>query len=143
MPFADRLRAAREKAAKEAYEDVNNPGCKWAKSTATPKDLKRLERYVNSGDGSLGWWDVDFSNWCAPFVAVDYLVFALRLSAAAPNRFWTEALGDETHRIQDGDFPIATPTTLSPGSPNGGCESLKDSQPPILTRRGTSSMTAK
>jgi hypothetical protein len=22
----------------------------------------------------------------------------------APNRFWTEALGDDTHRIQDGDF---------------------------------------
>ena len=108
MPFVDRLRAAREKAAKEAYEDVNNPGCKWAKSTATPKDLNRLERYVNSGDGSLGWWDVDCPNWCAPFGAADYLVFALRLRDKddhdAPSRFWTEALGDDTHRIQDGDF---------------------------------------
>jgi hypothetical protein len=104
----DRLRAAREKAAKEEYEDGMDAGRKWAKSTATPKELKRLERYVNSGDGSLGWWDVDCPNWCAPFGAADYLVFALRLRDKddhdAPNRFWTEALGDDTHRIQDGDF---------------------------------------
>ena len=104
----DRLRAAREKAAKEEYVDGENAGRKWAKSTATPKELKRLERYVSIGDGSEGWWDVDCSNWCAPFGAADYFVFALRLrdkdDPDAPHQFWKEALGDDIHRIQDGDF---------------------------------------
>jgi hypothetical protein len=104
----DRLRAAREKAVKEEYEDGASAGRKWARSTATPKELKRLERYVTSGDGNAGWWDVDCPNWCAPFGAADYLVFALRPRDKddhdAPNQFWTEALGDDIHRIQDGDF---------------------------------------
>ena len=104
----DRLRAAGEIAAKEEYEDGENAGRKWAKSTATPKELKRLETYVNSANGNVDWWDVDCPNWCAPFGAADYLVFALRLRDKddhdAPNRFWTEALGNDTHRIQDGDF---------------------------------------
>jgi len=104
----DRLRVAREQAAKEEYEDGQNAGRKWAKSTATPKELKRLERYANNGGGSEGWWDVDCPNWCAPFGAADYFVFALRLrdkdNPDAPNQFWKEALGGDMHRIQDGDF---------------------------------------
>jgi hypothetical protein len=112
-----RLKAAAEIEENEEYQDGFEAGQKWAKSTATPKQLRRLAEYVEGFETmSYDWWDVDEPRLMAPFGATDYFLFALFGRLGADNDakkeflqekaegFLEEALGDNILRFEDVNF---------------------------------------
>jgi hypothetical protein len=102
-----RLKAAEEFEANEDYQAGFKAGQQWAKSTATPKQLRRLADYLEEGDE---WWDVDSPGWNAPWGATGYFALAVlglsdeEADRRAPDVFWEKALGDGSERIWDADF---------------------------------------
>jgi hypothetical protein len=105
-----RLKAAAELEDKQEYQRGFALGQGWAKQEATPKQLRRLEEYVNSFN-DLDWFDVDSPGWNAPYGATGYFALAVmglspeEAQGAEEEQFWQKAIGFPTDRLlADADF---------------------------------------
>jgi hypothetical protein len=107
---AARMKAADELEGKEEYQAGFKAGQQWAKDIAKPKQLRRLERYIDLfAHESVDWFDVD-GRWDWPGGCTGALVMAvLNLSKDEVERhtfalFWEKALGEQAKRIEDAGF---------------------------------------
>jgi hypothetical protein len=106
-----RLKSLEGQESEEEYAEGKQAGRAWAEREATPKELRRLARYIDLFERERSgpcWWDVELRGWRGGS-ATDCFVFAIRPSrkddASAPREFWEEVLGDDdAGRIEDADF---------------------------------------
>jgi hypothetical protein len=107
----ERLKAAAEIEASEVYQAGREAGETWAKEDATPKQLRRLTEYTDGIDNEPSapdWWDVDYphvrvaATYAFAFAALG--VNPLNGDVEEAQAFWSQALGDNAERIEDGDF---------------------------------------
>jgi hypothetical protein len=94
----------------EDFDGGKQAGREWAERDASPKELRRLVRYMKGFDSYPGvsWWDVD-ANWSGPGGAADRFVWAAwpsrKEDRTASGEFWESALGeDNVDRVEDSDF---------------------------------------
>jgi hypothetical protein len=106
-----RLKAAAMLEVNKEYQAGLKAGRKWAKQTATPKELRRLSNYCAATEGDpffARWWDVDAVCWDKPSEATDYFVSRVcpdrRDDRRATEQFWWVALGDDALHVEDADF---------------------------------------
>jgi cell pole-organizing protein PopZ len=113
-----RLTAAAELEANEEYQAGLEAGRAWAKEKATPKQLRRLAKYIEDlEDPDPGfWWEVNDVRWVLDGISATYsLAEAVwpdckadppdcKKDPTGPGRFWKQALGDDAGRVEDRDF---------------------------------------
>jgi hypothetical protein len=94
----------------EEYQAGYEAGETWAKNQGTPKQLRRLEGYVDEfARQGAEWWDVESPGWAAPGGATgSFAIDVLGLNRDNAERddiegFWEQAL-DNAKRIEDADF---------------------------------------
>jgi hypothetical protein len=97
----ERLKAAAELEANKDYQEGFQAGQTWAKKDATPKQLRRLAKYIEDWP-ALDWWEGDG-------VVNALALTILNLSRDESDQgtldaFWEGALGDLAPRISDLDF---------------------------------------
>jgi hypothetical protein len=106
-----RLKASAELEDKDDFQAGFAAGERWAKQTARPKQLRRLEEYIEGcAAGDIDWFDVGSPRWKAPWGATGRFALAVLgldgdvADRGAAEAFWRSALGTDAERINDPDF---------------------------------------
>jgi hypothetical protein len=99
-----RMKAAEQLESKEDYKAGFDAGQAWAKETATPKELRRVEKYIDrvAAEPTVNWWELE-GTWGPSFFV--WVAWPDRKGDEdAAESFWEQALGDDAERIKDPDF---------------------------------------
>jgi hypothetical protein len=87
------------------YHDGRLAGQNWARSTASPQELRRLKEMIDDSQyQNYPWW-LNGLGRADPAFFVDAVLYLYQVGdEAIRDEFWRAVLGEDADRVLDGDF---------------------------------------